>query len=354
MKKFYMNKIFIDTIKFAPFILFSLLFFIGPAYAQNISYTGSKSNLSSLRAEIKRLSETSGGTMGVAVVHLETGVGISIRGNERFPMASTYKVPVAVTLLQQVDKGTKKLSDRVEVTEEDLVTSEGIAEHFQYSGIVLSLHNLLEPMLIVSDNTATDVLMENVGGPEHITKRMKDMGIKDIQVSRNTAALIRDFVGMPQPPVGQKRSLLKELKAFTPEEIDKMAKKVNTEFSKDPQDTATPDAMAALLKKIWDGSILSNKSTALIKDIMLRCATGKNRLKGILPIGTPVAHKTGTIGGTTNNVGVMTLPNGKGHLIVAAFIKDSSLTYDQRDRAIAEVARAAHDYFVFNIEKISN
>ena len=341
----------ISSIKFASLVLFCLLFFIGSANAQKLSYTGSKSHLSSLKTEIKRLSELSGGTMGVAIVHLETGTSVSLRGNERFPMASTYKVPVAVTLLQQVDRGTKKLSDRVEVSEDDLVISEGVAEHFQFSGIALSLRNLLEPMLIVSDNTATDVLMENVGGPELITKRMKDLGIQDIQVSRNTATLIRDFFEMSQPPAGQKRSLLKELEALTPEEIDKLGKKVRPDFAKDSKDTATPDAMASLLKKIWEGSILSKKSASIIKDIMLRCKTGEKRLKGILPSGTPVAHKTGTIGGSSNDVGVITLPNGKGHLIVAVYIKGSPLTYEQRDRAIAEVARSAHDYFVFSIEK---
>jgi beta-lactamase class A len=93
--------------------------------------------------------------------------------------------------------------------------------------------------------------------------------------------------------------------------------------------------------------VLSEQSTALLIDIMERCQTGEARLKGMLPEGTVVAHKTGTIGRTTNDVGIITLPNDAGHVIVVAFVKESELDVSERERAIAEAARAAHDYFLF-------
>lgn len=344
-----MNKTIIISTKITTTLL--VLLCVGFVQAQNLTYIGNENTLSALELELNRLSETSGGTMGIAVHHLETGIKLSIRGEERFLMASTYKIPVAVTLLQQVDEGLKKLSDRVEIKEEDMGLAYGVTEHLQNPGIVLSLHNLLEPMLMASDNTSTDVLMEQVGGPKHITKRMIDAGVDSIKVGRNTATLIRDYFKIPQPPEGQKRSLLKEIEAFTPEEVEKLSVMVRPEFDDDGEDTTTPNAMAKLLKKIWEGKLLSEENTILIKDIMLRCKTGENRLKGILPDGTPVAHKTGTLGGTSNDVGVITLPNNKGHLIVAVYIKESSLSSSQRDRAIAEIARAAHDYFIFSINK---
>ena len=80
---------------------------------------------------------------------------------------------------------------------------------------------------------------------------------------------------------------------------------------------------------------------------MERCESGERRLKGKLPEGTAVAHKTGTIGRTTNDVGIVTLPDGAGHVIVVAFVKESELDVPEREDAIAEVARAAHDYFLF-------
>ena len=106
--------------------------------------------------------------------------------------------------------------------------------------------------------------------------------------------------------------------------------------------------MAKLLHLLWTDEAAKPESCAMIRDIMSRCETGEARLKGLLPAGTPVAHKTGTIGGTTNDVGVITLPGNAGHVIVAAFVKDSTKEIPERERTIAEVARAAHDFFVFN------
>jgi beta-lactamase class A len=329
-------------------LLTSLTLASGTCWAE-LEHRGGSAGLTSLRAEISRLAETSGGLMGVAVIHLETGTSVSIHGDESFPMASAYKVPIAVTLLKQVDAGEKQLSNRVEVTVKDMVPSMGITTHFIHPGVVLSLHNLLDSMLIVSDNTATDVLMEQVGGAQHINQTLRSLNIDGIQLNRNTAELIRDFFGRDNPPPGEKRSLLKMIDGMSAEQQAALENHRSETFADDPRDIATPDAMAGLLKQIWLGNLLSDDSTAIIKDVMLRCYTGKDRLKGLLPTGTAVAHKTGTIGGTSNDVGVITLPHNKGHLVIAAFIKKSELSYEQRDRAIAEVARAAHDYFVFNI-----
>ena len=80
---------------------------------------------------------------------------------------------------------------------------------------------------------------------------------------------------------------------------------------------------------------------------MSRCQTGEARLRGLLPKGTYVAHKTGTIGGTTNDVGIIRLPHDKGNVVVVVFVKDSEFEIPQRERAIAHVARSVHDYFIF-------
>lgn len=239
----------------------------------------------------------------------------------------------------------------VEVPRHHMGMAYGITEHLFNPGIILSLHNFLEPMLMSSDNTSTDVLMEVVGGPDLITKTIREEDIDSLTVSRNTATLIRDYFNFSQPAEGEKRSLLEDMKGYTEEEIAELSMTVRTDFADDGKDTASPVAMAKLLQKIWSGKILSPTSTEIIKDIMLRCRTGEERLKGILPKGTPVAHKTGTIGGTSNDAGVITLPNQKGHVVIVVYIKDSPLDYAQRDRAIAEAARAAHDYFIFNTVK---
>jgi beta-lactamase class A len=131
--------------------------------------------------------------------------------------------------------------------------------------------------------------------------------------------------------------------AVKPEEQKAAAKS----FDNDIRDTSTPDGMAALLERIFRKDMLKPESADLLLDIMRRCRTGGARLRGILPEGTEIAHKTGTIGGTTNDVGIITLPDGAGHVAIAVFVKSSEKDVPARERAIAEIARAVHDFFLF-------
>ena len=105
--------------------------------------------------------------------------------------------------------------------------------------------------------------------------------------------------------------------------------------------------MAALLERIYRKDLLKRESAELLMDIMRRCRTGEARLRGLLPQGTEIAHKTGTIGGSANDVGIITLPDNAGHVVIAAFVKSSEKEVSARERAIAEIARAIHDFFLF-------
>ena len=105
--------------------------------------------------------------------------------------------------------------------------------------------------------------------------------------------------------------------------------------------------MVTLLARIYRKDLLKTESAELLLDIMRRCRTGDARLKGLLPLGTEIAHKTGTIGGSTNDVGIVTLPDDAGHVAIAVFVKSSDKETSVSERVIAEVARAVHDYFLF-------
>ena len=300
-----------------------------------------------LERELQRLGPLSGGVLGVAAVHLESGRRAFLNGDEPFPMASTYKVPIAVELLQRVDEGTLDLARMITVERHDYSPGSGLlTDLLREPGLALSLRNLLEIMLLVSDNTATDLCLRHAGGGEAVTARMRKLGIEGIRVDRPTLQLIADWRGLAPVPGEAERDPAKygELLDSVPKE---KAEEAERAFYDDPRDTATPRAMAALLEKIWKREALSPASTDLLLDVMKRCRTGEGRLKGILPEGTEVRHKTGTIGKSLNDVGIITLPDGAGHVIVAAFVKKSDRPESERERAIAEAARAAHDYFLF-------
>jgi beta-lactamase class A len=303
--------------------------------------------LQRLEREIARLARASGGVVGVTAIHLETGRRVSLNGADRFPMASTFKVPVAVQLLTRVDKGELGLDRMIEIKPSDLHPGSGtIADLVNKGGLAMSIRNLMELMLLISDNSATDILLREAGGGEAVTARMRALGIEGINVNRSCARLIADWVGVPNLPPEENWTPDMFKLVFTavkPEEQKAAARR----FDSDVRDTSTPDGMAALLERVYRKDLLKPESADLLLDIMRRCRTGEARLRGILPEGTEVAHKTGTIGGSTNDVGIVTLPDDAGHVAIAVFVKSSEKDVPARERVIAEIARAVHDFFLF-------
>ncbi len=303
--------------------------------------------LGRLLSEIERLAKQSGGTVGVAAYHLESARGVWLNEGERFPMASTYKVPIAVQLLTRVDLGEIALSDMVELEPVDIHPGSGtISSLFDDPGVALSLTNLMELMLLISDNSATDLTLRAAGGPDAVNARMRELEITDLSVDRPTSLLISDFVGVEAPADG--RISLDDFGTLAEMTTEEGREAAAEAFARDPRDTSTPRAMVRLLERVWRGEALSDESTEILKDVLLRVQTGTGRIKGVLPPGTDVGHKTGTIGGTTNDVGTIYLPDDAGHVLTVVFVKDSELPVPAREAVIAQISRAIYDYFLFN------
>ena len=303
--------------------------------------------LQRLSAELERLAGEAQGVVGVGALHLESGREVYLHGDESFPMASSYKVPIAVQLLRRVDRGEISFDDMIELTPGDLHPGSGtLSALFDDPGVILSLRNLLELMLLISDNSATDLCLRVAGGGAAVTALMAELDLGDIRVDRPTELLIADYIGIEDlgPEKGRTRAGFDELAAKLSEGERAAARST---FDADVRDTATPVAMTALLTRLWRGELLSSESTALLIDILGRVSTGRRRLRGFLTDDADVAHKTGTIGGTTNDVGVITLPNGAGRVVTVVFVKESELEVAARETAIAHIARAIHDYFLF-------
>jgi beta-lactamase class A len=303
-------------------------------------------SLMRLQQQIQFVARATDGVVGVSATHIESGRSVSVRGAESFPMASAFKIPVAVQIMTLVDAGQLTLDKMVTLAPQDLHPGSGkLSELLFHPGVALSIENLMELMLVISDNSAADIMLREAGGPETVTARMRALDLPGIRVDRPTAILISDWVGARRlPPEAQwNRDMWNEIYDTIPNSDHMLARRTQM---KDPRDTATPDDMTRLLVRIWRKTLFSPANADVLLGMMERCQTGKARIKGMLPQGTDVAHKTGTLGGVANDVGVVTLPNGLGHVAISIFTKASTRSEDAEEKAVAEVARTVYDYFV--------
>jgi beta-lactamase class A len=260
-------------------LLLALLAFVAqPAAA------ASSPSLSGLEQQLSYLVANKSADVGIAALDLTTGESISIKGNTPFPMASTVKVAVAALYLAQVDHGRRSLDDTINGQ---------------------SARSLMRRMLVHSDNRATDILLNDLGGPDALHDWLQQNGVRGLRVDRTIAQLLRD-----------RRDLW------------------------DSRDSSTPVAMVDLLKRIYKAELIKPASRNYLMDLMGQCQTGKNRIRALLPAGTPVENKTGTLNGLTDDIGFITMPDGR-RIAVAIFARGGA----NRPRAIAETARAIYDGF---------
>ena len=307
---------------------------IHPAFAESPHFRD-------ISQKIERISSGLAGHMGVAAQEVGTETRIKLNGDEAFVMASTLKVAVAVTLLDLVDQGQIKLSDLIDISPEMMVAGPNpIVQNFVHPGLKLSIANLIEVMITESDNTAADICLKLAGGPAAVTKKLRSIGILEQRIDRYGVELLQDFCGLPTRGYA---SAVVEAVTKDPTLLARIPNR-NIEFEIDPRDQTTPNAMLDLLLAIDSGEVLGNKSREFLLASMSRTRTGGARLKGLLPRGALVAHKTGTLGGVANDVGFITLPDGR-RFAIAVFTKSSATPEGDRERAIAEVSRTIYDNY---------
>lgn len=279
--------------------------------------------------------------LGVAVKDLRTGRTWLYRGQERFPLQSTFKLPLAWAVLREVDRGKLALDGTLLVKPSDLDIPTTVLEDLPKEGKAYPVRDLIEMASAVSDNIAADTLMARIGGPTALTRAIAKRGFR---VDRYEYQLQRDSVGLTghQDSIATEGAYLAAL-ARVPAERQRAAL---LRYLSDPRDTSTPTAMLAFLEDFAKGKGLKPATQRVLMDIALGTNTGPGRLRAGLPKGATLAHKTGT-GRTVqgrcsavNDVGIVTLPNGR-KLIVVAFLSGAKGTSAQREAILADVARAA-------------
>jgi beta-lactamase class A len=296
-----------------------------------------------LESRLSALAEKADGVVGVAVVDVASGrATASLDADEKVPMASTYKVPIALAVLHRADDGALLLSEKVEIESTDLVEGgmETLLKRWK-PGLTVSVKELLDLMVVESDNVATDVLLRRLGGPPAVMARLEELGIAGIDVSRTEKESAADAYGVVLPKGGVTMKAFQKLRRSVPAAKREKAREA---WEKDARDTATPNGMAHLLARLAKGELLKKETTELLLDAMRRCRTGAKRIRALLPKTATVYDKTGTAGRTTNDVGLVKLPDGR-LLAIAVYVKSSDKPVEARERAIAEIARAAFDAF---------
>jgi len=306
--------------------------------------TASAAELSTLKAQIESTIPRARGEVGVAIKHMESGTEVLVNADKTYPMASTFKLPLLVELYYEKTAGKLSLEDRVEVMPGDLHIGSGVMiAQFDAPGVQLNIRNLINLMMRISDNSAADILL-NRAGTANVTARMKSLGLNSIRVDRTTQEMILNQSGLDYAkygalPVRQVRQMLDAVDAVT-------AARANDQFNRTEKDVAKPSDMNHILEKLYFGEIVDRATSDEIIDILKECQTGTARIPGLLPADTVVAHKSGSIGGSVNDTGIVFLPYNAGHLAVTVLMKDAKASTADRERVIADITRYAYDYFV--------
>jgi beta-lactamase class A len=261
-----------------------------------------------LAARLKEICGKAGGRCAVAVTHVETSRGVAFEGDTPLPLYSVFKLPLAVEVLKAVEEGRLQLDQKVHVEPEEAAPGVKANSDLWVKPSDRTVRELLEFSIVRSDNTSSDKMLELVGGPEAVTRRMRTLGLNHVEVRSTVKEFLKSKEAHPN--------------------------------------TGAPADLARLLVMLQKGEVLAPPQLEVLLGFMSRVLTGDRRLRAGVPAGTPVADKTGTGPSTTNDVGIITLPGDRGHLALAVLLDGSKLSAEKQEDIIAEVARAAYDAHV--------
>lgn len=267
------------------------------------------SQLEQLRTEIPKLAHSVDGVVGVAVMDLRTGDTLTVHGERRFPMQSVYKFPIALAVLDRIERGEFSLHQNFRLSPADLLPStwSPLREAHPERHAVLTLDSIVSATVSLSDNNGCDVLLRLLGGPQAADAYVRRLGIDGMAIVSTEAEMHRDD-------------------------------------SAQYRNYSTPLALARLLREFSEQDILPSTLRSYLWRLMVESPTGTKRLKGLLPASTVVAHKTGSSGtnndgvaAATNDAGILVLPDGR-RVAVVVLVSDSRSSESEREAVIAKIA----------------
>jgi len=265
---------------------------------------GARADDDDVDQQLAALEKRTGGRLGVSVMDTGTNVSFSNRETERFPLLSTFKVLASGMVLARVDKGEENLERRVTYDQDKIVTySPETEKHIGAEGMTVG--ELCKAAITLSDNTAGNLLLESLGGPEALTKWLRSIGDSSTRLDRIETAL-------------------------------------NEGKKDDPRDTTTPDAMLDTLGNLTLGSVLSEPSRTQLIDWMVANTTGAARLRAGLPEEWKIGDKTGTgNNGSAADIAVIWPEESGSPILVATYVAEATAPVSELNEVFADVAKIA-------------
>jgi beta-lactamase class A len=268
-----------------------------------------------LQQKIQSVIDTSEAKIGVGILGLDFKDSLVLNNDTHYPMQSVYKFPLAIMILHEVDMGRMSLGQVVHISKAELSTEtwSPIANEFPNQDVDMKLSDLIIYTVSKSDNNGCDVLFRLAGGTAAVDKYIHSLGINDIAIKATEA---------------------------------EMHRKWKTQYT----NWCKPSAMLQLLRILHEGKVLSKSSNDFLMKAMVESSNSPNRLKGMLPAGTIVAHKTGTSGANkkgitaaTNDAGIVMLPNARYAIVV--FVSDYTGGVARGEHMIAEISKIVFDHY---------
>jgi beta-lactamase class A len=252
-------------------------------------------------AALSALEKKTGGRLGVSILDTDTNISLGYHEGDRFPLFSTYKALAAGFVLARVDQGKEKLDRRVTFGKEVLVAYSPTTEkHAGGDGMTIS--ELCEAAVTLSDNTAANLLIDSFGGPKALTDWLRSTGDEETRLDRKEPEL-------------------------------------NEAKKDDPRDTTTPDAVLDTLGLLTLGDTLSDASSALLTGWLVASTTGKDRLRAGVPADWKVGDKTGTgAAGTAADIAIIWPPE-RGPILVTVYIVDATADAPTLNSVFADIGK---------------
>lgn len=257
-----------------------------------------------LRAAVAQVETTVGGRVGVVLAQRDSAPIFTHRADERFPMSSTFKTPLCAAVLARVDRGEEDLARDITVTEADLVPYAPVTE--AAAGDTMTVHDLCEATITLSDNPAANLLLATVGGPSGLTSFLRQAG----------------------DPVTR---------------LDRWETDLNEARPDDARDTTTPKAMAGTFERLAFGDLLAETSRAQLIDWMRRDKVADALIRAALPDDWGIADKTGGGGYGARSIIALIEPPDMPPYIAVIYLHENDAEFDQLNAAVALIGRAMID-----------